>query len=106
MRRALLLALAGALLVAGCGGDTLTTAEQTDVGDARIAILGNAVDGSGYGKVLSGVDRLIEVYRAKPDASYDGEGDDQAMREVLQDAASTLDGQHPDLAAKIDRALR
>jgi hypothetical protein len=94
------------VVLAGCGVDKLTTEEQSDVADARFAILGNAVDGNGYGKVLRGVDRLIEIHRAKPDATYDGEGDDQPLREVLQDAASSLDGQHPDLAAEIDRALR
>lgn len=106
MRSRVMVGLVAVVLLAGCGGGKLTSEEQSDVADARLAILGNAVDGEGYGKVLRGVDRLIEMYRAKPDATYDGEGDDQSMREVLQDAASTLDGQHPDLAAQIDRALR
>lgn len=92
------------LLLAGCGGASLSPAEQNDLGAAETAIEAYVAGGSNaadYGDVLRGVDRLIEIYRSKPDARYVGE----TVRQHLQDAASTLDPSHPDLARKLDRAL-
>jgi hypothetical protein len=92
------------LLLAGCGGASLSRAERSDVADAETAIEAYAAGGSNgadYADVLHGVDRLIAIYRSKPDAEVGGE----TMRERVQDAASEMDASHPELARKLDRAL-
>jgi hypothetical protein len=106
----LLLAMSLAIVfVAGCGGESLTVEEETEVAEARLNFSMLVLDGSGYGESLESLDRMIALYRAKPDAKYDPdedvEGDDLTMRQVLQDAASELDDYRPDMAAEIDRAL-
>lgn len=90
------------LLVAGCGGGSLTDKEKMMVLGAEAAITSTVANGSEYGDTLQGVDDLIAIYRAKPDAALDG----TTVREHLQDMASTLEPYQPDLAAKLDRALK
>ena len=100
MLRALapLLALA---VMAGCGGASLTSDEELSIAEARVAVSHLALDGSDYGKSLRAVDDMITLYRAKPDAEYDG----LTMKQHLQDMASTLGPYRPEMAAEIDRAL-
>lgn len=88
--------------LAGCGGGALTDDEELAVAEARVAFAHVVLDGSSYGAALEGVDRLVAIYRAKPDAKYD----DLTMRQVVQDGASKLDRYQPDMAAGLDRALR
>jgi hypothetical protein len=90
------------LALAGCGGERLTTDEQFRVSNAEIHALSNQLDDSHYGDVLRDVDWLIGLYRSKPDAKFRG----RTVRQVLGDIASDLKGSHPDLADRIDRALR
>lgn len=101
MRLAIVAGLLAAALAAGCGGPAkLTDDEQQMVATAEADMASTVVDGSYYAATLRDVDRLVALYRAKPGADYDG----RTMRQVLQDAASTLDDTQPDLAAKLDRA--
>ena len=93
--------LATVALLAGCGGATLTGDEELAVSSARVAFSGLVLDGSGYGKSLNALDEMIALYRAKPDAKYDG----LTMRQVLQDMASDLAPYRPVMAEEIDRAL-
>lgn len=88
------------LALAGCGGASLSQAERSRVDDAEQHIASTVADGSDYAATLRDVDRLIALYRSKPDADYDG----RSMREVLQDAASDLEPYRPELAHRLDRA--
>ena len=88
-------------VLAGCGGASLTSDEELSIAEARVAVSRLVLDGSDYGKSLRAVDGMIALYRAKPDAEYDG----LTMRQHLQDMASTLGPYRPEMAAEIDRAL-
>jgi hypothetical protein len=85
-----------ATVVVACGQAELTSKESSDVANAELHIINTVIDSSDYAKTLDDVDRLIELYRAKPDATYDG----RTMRQVVQDAASTLDEYQLDRAAR------
>lgn len=97
-----LVALVAAALLAGCGGQKLTIEENSSVASAEFHVSELVANGAYYGKTLGDIDRLIALYRAKPDAKYDG----RTMRQVLQDAASDLEPYRPQLASKLDRATR
>lgn len=97
----LLALLAACLLIAGCGGAKLTESEQLTVAEANEAAAYTVLDGSMYSETVDGVDRVIRIYREKPDAKYN----ELTMREVLEDLASTLEGYRPQLATRLDRAL-
>src|SRR5262245_3786077 len=113
--RLVAIAIASSLALVACGGSPeldVLSGEELDVATARSSIASYVSDRNheldddfqesiSYQELVDGVDRLIEIYRAKPDAVYDG----KTMRQVLQDAASDLDQDEPDLAAKIDRAI-
>ena len=113
MKGAALFALLVLAVFASCSGEeTLTDAESLDVARARASLacavvnddLNEQCDGLGWvddDEERASVDRLIAIYRAKPDATYDG----LSMREVLQDVASGLDDSKPGVAAELDRAL-
>lgn len=96
-----LLAMVVVAALTSCGGESLTAEERLDVAEARSNFAHLVLDGSGYGQSQESVDRLITIYRDKPNAKYDG----LTMRQVLQDAASDLDGYQPEMAAELDRAL-
>jgi hypothetical protein len=56
-----------------------------------------------------GADRLIRVYRAHPDATYDvgvKRPRPRPMKQVMVNAANDIESCHPDVAAKIDRVLK
>lgn len=90
-------------LLAGCGGTPDLTAEQkANVARFESAFATNALDGSRFTEVLRGVDYLISLCRKNPDAKYD----ERTMRQVVEDAASTLESSHPDDAVPLDRAAR
>jgi ABC-type glycerol-3-phosphate transport system substrate-binding protein len=96
-----LAALVALAVIAGCGGASFTSDEELSIAEARVAISHLVLDGSDYGKTLRAVDDMIALYRAKPDAEYDG----LTMRQHLQDMASDLGPYRPEMAAEIDRAL-
>lgn len=85
---------------AGCGGEQLTDDESLTVQTARVAVAQRLGP-----EAVEGVDRVLKIYRAKPDADYDSEGDALTMREVVEDMASDLEENQPQLASKLDRAL-
>jgi hypothetical protein len=89
-----------ALVLVGCGQAALTAEEERTVAEARYRFARVVLNGGGYGKALDSVDRVIAIYRDKPDAEYDG----QPLKDVLRDAASDLDAYQPDMAAELDRA--
>lgn len=101
MPRILTIALV-AITLTGCGsGPALTDEERLTVAEARMNFANLVLDGSGYSESLDSLDKIIAIYRAKPDAIYDGE----TMRQVLVTAASDLDGYRPALADRLDREL-
>lgn len=88
-------------MVAGCGSNALNDDDALDFRGAYITLLkAQAIDAT-YPSERGAVDTLIRVYRDNDGATLDG----QPLREVLEDAASSIDELAPDLAAKIDRAL-
>lgn len=107
----LLLALLGAT---GCGGgdssDSLPIDDQVVVANFEADVATTVLDGSGYESLLTSMDRMIALARAKPDAVYetdafeDSPAESRTLRQVLADAASTLQPYQPDLAAQLDRA--
>lgn len=84
---------AGATVFTGSG---LSADEKRDVAAAEAAIASNGRDGRTE-EVRAAVDRLIEIFRAKPDAEYDG----RSMHEVLVDATRDLRPTWPHLADRI-----
>lgn len=77
------------------------------VARANVAIAKYCVDGSNPDGVIRGIDTLTDLYRKYPDALYQpgGEGAERTMREVLADAANTLEPCAPDQARQLDRVL-
>lgn len=71
------------------------------VAEARMHFAKLVLDGSGYGESLDSLDEVIKIYRAKPDATYDGE----PMSDVLKSVASDLAGYRPAMADRLDREL-
>lgn len=87
-----------------CGGNDkpkLTTEEQQQIAKFNLAFASTALNSSRFGQTLRGVDFLIDLVREKPTATYDG----LTVREVVQDAANTLDPYRPELVRELDRAL-
>lgn len=86
--------LAGA---AACGGDSEVddlTAGQVRVAEAGVA----AICADGQGGFYA--DELIELARDNPDGTVDG----RSMRQVLADAASSVDRCDSEVARRLDRA--
>lgn len=99
--------IAACLLLASCGGSsgpTLTADEQLGVAKAREAFSYTVLNSSQYQQTLEGVDYLIRLCRAKPEARY--EIDDLTMRQVVEDGANTLEEYRPALASQLDRVAR
>jgi hypothetical protein len=111
-----------ALVLGGCGDDDsggatpsgdgnteaasaseLTPNETTKVARVNLAFARTVLDGSEYGRTLNGVDYLIRLCRAKPDAIYQpgDKGEKRTMRQVVEDGANTLRQYQPDLAAQL-----
>lgn len=94
---------------AGCGGDstaTLNPDQAVVVAGFNADVAFVALDGSSYADLLESKDAVIALARENPDAVYETtDGERTTMRQVLSDAASTLQGSHPDLAAELDRAV-
>ena len=82
-------------LVVTSGG--LSSQQKRDVAAAEAAIASNGREGS-VDEVRAAVGRLIDVFRADPDAEYDG----RSMPEVLDEASSDLRPHFPDLAARLE----
>jgi hypothetical protein len=109
--------LLAVIALAGCGGSSTSDKTQDSLGQAlddftiaasQQTIAKACLDtltGTASTKLLTqasnGVDLLIEMARANPDARYDGE----TMRQVLSDQASDLDPCLPDLSRRLDRAV-
>ena len=87
--------IAGAIVVTGSG---LSIDERRDVATAEAAIATTGVDGRSE-RARAAVNRLIEIFRAKPDAEYDG----RSMGEVLADASRDLRPYWPQLADRLQR---
>lgn len=98
------LTLSIALLAGGCGGAELTSEENVKVSGAFVAFYATVLDGSQYGDTLQGVDDLIRICRAKPDAMYDGTEGEVTMRQAVEDAAGILDRYRGELADRLARA--
>jgi len=95
-------------LAAGCGGGdtaTLTPDQAVTVAGFNADVAFVNLDGSSYGDLLESMDAVIALAREDPDAIYEVEGEQRTMRQVLSDAASTLQASNPDLAAELDRAV-
>jgi hypothetical protein len=94
-------------MLSACGGESLTDDEQTAVLEARVAFSQTVLDSSMYAETLDGVDMLIDLYRAKPDATVEQYEDrDVTVRQAVIDAANTLREYRPELAAKLELALK
>jgi hypothetical protein len=94
--------------VVGCGAE-LTDDERLDVSEAEVALTRHVIelleDRTGNitrAAAERSIDRLIEIYRAKADADYDG----RTVRQVLIDRASELEAYEPLWTAQLDRAVR
>lgn len=93
---------ASAAMLAMAGSDELTNGDRLAVGEARVNITRVAVDGHGLAKARAGVATLIRIYRANPDAEYDGTD----LDDVLRGSASDLHDVEPGMAARLERAVR
>lgn len=118
-----LVIVAIAATLAGCGGAKLSTDEHLEVVSAEVTIRlapcedfyeSNAWSLSGFEeenekaleRAEKAVDLLVDFYREDPDAlAYYGDGDDKSVRQVVTDAANSLDDCNPDLARRLDREL-
>lgn len=113
-----------AVALAGCGplgDDKLSTEDASAVSKANLAFSGYCADQSrealgeeplglsdtGFEDVLEGVRVVTAIYRKDPDAIYQpgGEGEKLTMREVVADAANTLDDCSPEESRELDRVL-
>lgn len=74
----------------GCGGTGLTPDENLDVAEAQVAISFTILNGGETRQTLQGVDDLIRICRAKPDAKYDGINGEVTMRQLLEDESARL----------------
>jgi hypothetical protein len=92
-----------ALLVAGVitgaivsTGSDLSSDERRDVAAAEAAVASSALHRRTE-EERAAVNRLIEIFQAKPDAEYDG----RSMYEVLVDASRDLRPYRPHLAERL-----
>jgi hypothetical protein len=85
--------IAGAIVLTGSG---LSGDEKQDVAAAEAAIATTGVDGRTE-EARTAVNRLIEIFRAKPEAEYD----DRRMHEVVFDASEDLRPFWPQLADRL-----
>ena len=79
----------------------LTNDERRDVAAAEAAIAASGLHRR-TGEARAAVDRLIEIFRAKPDADYDG----RSMHEVLAEASRDLRPYRPRLADRLQLETR
>lgn len=99
-------ACAAALTACGGGAAELTSEERYDLHSFAAAAHLTALDGSGYGDLLDGMDRAKAIARDKPDAKIEGDGGDQVtVRQFIADLASTLAPYQPDVADDLDRTI-
>lgn len=101
--------LAALALLAGCGGgsDSLSAGDEATVASfrANASLVAGGSD-RWYGNLLTTTDAVIVIARDSPDAVYtDGDGNELTMRQVLSDAATTLEGAEPDLAERLGRTV-
>lgn len=89
--------------MAGCGTNALSDDDQLAYREARVTIARSMLDSTTVTPAdrERAVDGVIMLYRDNPDVEIDG----APMRDELEDIASDVDDQDPDLAAKIDRAI-
>lgn len=99
--RSILVAAIAVVALAGCGGQELTADEQATVATARMHFANVVLDGSEYAETQESVSGLVALYRAKPDAKYEG----LTMREVVEDAATTLAGYQGKLSNALSDAV-
>jgi hypothetical protein len=85
--------IAGAIVSIRSG---LSSDERRGVAAAEAAIATSGLDRRPE-EVRAAVNRLIEIFRARPDAEYDG----RSMHEVLVDASSDLRPYRPRLADRL-----
>lgn len=85
--------IAGVIVLTGSG---LSSDERRDLATAEAAIANSGLDGRTE-EVRAAVNRLIDIFRAKPDADYDG----RPMHEVLADASGDLRPYRPHLADRL-----
>lgn len=110
MRGGFVAALAAVVLISvsvtACGGEELTDDEQLAVLAARVAFAHTVLDSGMYSDTLEGVDMLIDLYRAKPDAVVEQYDDPNiTVRQAVIDGANTLREYRPELAAKLELAV-
>lgn len=87
-----------AAVLAGCGGSTALSAdEHLTVSEAKMRVAHLVLDGRDYGPTLDAVDDVIALYRAKPDAEYDG----RTMGAVLDDLSADLAPYRPEMATQL-----
>jgi hypothetical protein len=99
-RRATVLAALVVAVIVGVivfRGSGLSSEERWDVAAAEAAIATSGAD-SRTEEARAAVNRLIEIFRAKPDAEYD----DRSMHEVLVDADRDLRPYWPQLADRLE----
>ncbi|MCU1677920.1 MAG: hypothetical protein JWM93_2678 [Frankiales bacterium] len=100
--------IAAVLALAGCGSST----PKLNVDDSYVVASGlsDLADACLGGlEADRGAGRLIRVYRAHPDATFDvglKRPHLRPMKQVMVNAANDVESCHPDVAAKIDRVLR
>jgi hypothetical protein len=94
-----------------CGQNKMSRETKAEVIDILIAFDKTAADTQfsrpHYESTLHGVDRLIALCRAEPDVIYDNYGptkDDVTLRQIVEDAASTLRDNESDLADRLETA--
>jgi len=97
-RAAAIVLLVGAVVVGilALTGSGLSRDERRDVAAAEASIATAGLDRRAD-EERAAVDRLVEIFRAKPDAEYDG----RSMHEVLVDASNALRPYRPRLADRL-----
>ena len=83
----------------------LTPDERATVAGFELHVAATVLDGSMYGELLKFIDQVIALARAKPDHIYEHPKGERSMRQVLGDAASSLDGYRPKLMRQLERAI-
>jgi hypothetical protein len=102
------LALTSALAATACGNQepvVLSGDRAAEVATANLVFAFVCLDGSRLDEVPESVRTLIDVMRADPEAIYETPSRERTMREVVADAASTIDSCEPAYASELDRAL-
>lgn len=89
-----------AFAIAGCGQQKLSRNEADAVALASVDLSLYCLDGKHPVRADAAVDRLVELFRAKPDARTQG----ASMRQLLADEASDLESCAPQLSRRLDRA--